>query len=56
MELLWNITKTETPNHTHYNIKLTWLGTIVLFPIWFPLFVLYFIVAMVIVIFKAIRG
>ena len=68
MGLLWNTTKTMTPiiegrgirsvhrYHTHYNIKLTWLGTILLFPIWFPLFVLYFIVSLLLVTFKAIRG
>jgi hypothetical protein len=68
MGLLWNTTKTVTPiiegrgirsvhrYHTHYNMKLTWLGTIVLFPIWFPMFILIGLALLVLVIIKAMRG
>jgi len=64
MGILWNVIKTETPvtmnrgfhtihrTHTHYNIELTLLGAIVLFPVWFPLFVLFFLALAVLLVIK----
>jgi hypothetical protein len=60
MGILWNVIKTETPvtmntihrTHTHYNIELTPLGAIVLFPVWFPLFVLFSLAIAVLLVIK----
>lgn len=59
MALFWNINKVVTPvqnkygfwtrhtTSTKYEIKLTPLGSVVFFPIWFPLVLVWFVFVIV---------